>query len=125
MRVAVVLLGALLAPLPLIAQYPEPGKYAATASAPGSPQNIPLTFTVEKKGDSTTVHVSQPSPEGEAPLPVVDQRAYKSGFEITLGVVVGGLACRFAPPNREGRWEANCEDPDHSALFVMFIKKAP
>lgn len=125
MRVAVVLLGALLAPLPLLAQYPEPGTYTAGASAPGSSQVIPLSLRVEKKGDSTTVHVFQPSPDGEGALPVVDQRAYKTGFEITLGVVDGGLVCRFAPPNREGRWEANCEDPDHSALFVMFFTKAP
>jgi hypothetical protein len=123
MRAAAVLVAALLAPLPLLAQYPEAGKYTAGASAPGSSQVIPLSITVEKKGDSTTVLVSQPSPEGEAPLPVVDQRAYKSGFEIVIGVVEGGLACRFAPPDREGRWEANCENPDKTALFVFFFKK--
>ncbi len=52
---------------------------------------------------------------------MLDQRAFKSGFELTLGVVDGGLTCRFAPPNSSGRWEAMCENPDHTMLFTFFI----
>ncbi len=123
MRVAALLLAALAVPLPLLAQYPEPGTYSAGATPAGSTQIIPLKLLVEKKGDSTVVHLWQPDDKGENELPLVDQRAYTSGFEIVLGVVDGGLACRFAPPNRDGRWEANCEDPDHTALYQFFFKK--
>ncbi|MEO5799571.1 MAG: hypothetical protein ABIZ70_11555 [Gemmatimonadales bacterium] len=124
MRTAALLLAALAVPLPLLAQYPEPGSYTAGATPAGSTQLIPLKLTVEKKGDSTIVHLLQPDDKGDNELPLIDQRAYKSGFEIVLGVVDGGLACRFAPPNKDGRWEANCEDPDHSALYQFFFKKA-
>ena len=73
MRVAALLLAALAVPLPLLAQYPEPGTYSAGATPAGSTQIIPLKLLVEKKGDSTVVHLWQPDDKGENELPLVER----------------------------------------------------
>lgn len=123
MRVAAAVFVALMLPLPLLAQYPAPGRYAAGASQAGSDGSFPQVAVVEKSGDSTTVRIASPGDKGDTFLPMLDQRAFKSGFQLTLGVVDGGLTCRFAPPNSNGRWEAMCENPDHTMLFTFFIDK--
>lgn len=124
------LLAALLLPAPLCAQYPAPGVYKAPTSPAGAESSFPLQLTVTKNGDSTTVTIGNESQEKDkpapAPFPMLDQRAFAVGFQVTLGVVDGGLTCRFVPPKeKDGVWEGSCEDPSASVLYVMRLRKAP
>lgn len=120
MRVAALVLFALV-PAPLLAQYPPPGQYEAGVTPAGDTQVLPFRVVVEKSGDSTTVRMGQADESSPLNLPIIDQRAYASGFEVTLGVVDGGLRCRFAPPDKDGRWNALCEDPDGVALYGLTV----
>lgn len=123
------LFAALLLPAPLCAQYPAPGVYKAPTSQAGQDGSFPLQVTVTKTGDSTTIAIGNEPQEKDkappAPFPMLDQRAFAVGFQITLGVVDGGLTCRFTPPKeKDGAWEGSCEDPTSSALYVMRLRKA-
>ncbi|MES2125092.1 MAG: hypothetical protein V4503_10445 [Gemmatimonadota bacterium] len=120
MRVAAIAL-VLAVPAPLLAQYPPPGQYEAGVTPAGDSRVLPFRVVVEKSGDSTTVRMGQADETAPLDLPIIDQRAFASGFEITLGVVDGGLRCRFAPPDTAGRWDALCEDPDGTALYGLYV----
>lgn len=101
-----------LSPAPLMAQYPEAGRYAVAGSPPGSEQTFALLLEVKAVGDSVALIFGQ---EGQDPIPLADQGLLADGFYFQFG----NTRCPFVKV--DGRWEAVCANLWDVPQFVMTI----
>lgn len=107
----------LLLPLPLVAQYPEPGTYKGEARFVGTENKVALVLEVESSADSAIVRLRQDGQQQAIPLNA--KRLTASGFTIGFG----GLTCPFVTV--ENRWEAICADPLDTPQFLLVFPKQP
>lgn len=106
----------LLLPLPLVAQYPDPGAYKGRAQFVGQDQSVALLLEVERSADSTVVRLRQ---EGQNPIPLTTKLVTSSGFTIGFGA----LTCPFVVANEQ--WEAVCADPFDTPQFTLIFPRRP
>lgn len=111
----------LLLPATARSQFPPPGTYqggARQAGSSGEPGSMMLSVALE--GDSTVVKVYQ---DPKQPYPLSEQGLLDQSWTIVLGVIPGGLHCRFVTLST--KWEAYCEDQFGQPQYEIWFDRTP
>jgi hypothetical protein len=106
----------LLFPVPLLAQYPDPGTYKGKAQFVAQDQSVALLLEIERAADSTVVRIRQ---EGQDPIPLSTKLLTSGGFTIGFG----NLTCPFVIANDQ--WEAVCSDTFDTPQFTLIFPRRP
>lgn len=113
----------LLLPTAAHGQFPPPGNYAGEALVAGSADGPgAITLAVRAEGDSTALSIYA-GDNPEQTVPITDQGVIDQGWTIVLGVIPGGLHCRFVTLST--KWEAYCEDEGGSPQFEIWFDRTP